>query len=162
MKNSLYDLNLKNLDMYTKTKISAVINQNLSVQKLPLEVQLISQVEFESFHWSKQSFLISEMPLVIVNSYSPLQISIMASEDTYIWRVSNSNSVLASTFIAGNQFDCFGLTDVNLSLKGMLYTFIFNKEHRENSGLDWLLKKTKAKINQVYFELNFLTDVAYN
>ena len=80
MKNSLNDLNLKNLVMYTPSKISFIANQKGVIQKLQFEVNLISQAEFENYHWSKQTLLVQEKPLVILYNYSPLSLQLMASE----------------------------------------------------------------------------------
>ena len=148
--------------MEKATKVTLVLNQNKTYHKLPFEVNLLTQVEFQSLNWASQSMLFDEKPLLLLNSFKTLDVEFLLYEDIRVWGLSNFGQISIENRVEAEGEFTLETVKYSANIQSCFYTLLINQSQFENIGLAWFFKKFKVSYYQVSFEFDFKNVVLLN
>lgn len=148
--------------MEKATKVTLVLNQNDTYHKLPFEVNMLTQVEFQSLNWAAQSILFDEKPVLLLNSFQKLDVEFLLYEDIRVWGLSNHGQISIENRVEAEGEFTLETVKYCANIQSCFYTLLINQSQFENIGLDWFFKKFKVSYYQLSIEFDFKNVVLMN
>jgi len=119
---------------------------------LPIEVNLITQVELESYTWYELGLLQSDGPILILLTHRKFKFEIFPIEACELLFITDLFRVSHSTTISSEKE--FRIINYESIQFGLAYALLIEEQEKEELCINWFCKKFKTNLNQLNIQLD--------